>query len=284
MRQPQDAQVRAGPEQHHDQDGREAREAQEGLPPQRGLERPDHEGELHEAADPERGRAEVQPVGELREPRRACVRGRVAREREAGGEPEREQERRPEQPLAVGQPGQEDERRHERVAERHRHERVAEARLRKRREVAVEEVDERELERVLGPQQEREDPDLERADHADSEQPVEAALGRLAERPAHDQQPEAEAAREQRERQEVEPADEVLARRRARRHRRPRSPAAAAPARRRCRRPRRRARQRRRRATGPCSRRAAAVRPARRSSACPRSSRVWPETSRPFAL
>ena len=61
-------------------------------------------------------------------------------------------------------------------------------------EVAVEEVDERKLQRVLGPQQEREDPDLDRADRADADEPVEAPLGPRRQRAAHDQQAEPEPA------------------------------------------------------------------------------------------
>ena len=70
--------------------------------------------------------------------------------------------RRPEQPRAVEQPGEEQQRRDQREAEGHRDERHAEARLRReRREVAVHQVDERELERVLGAQDERGDADVD---------------------------------------------------------------------------------------------------------------------------
>ena len=144
------------------------------------------------------------------------VRGGVPGEREPRGEAEAEHEGGPQQHRLLGQPGEVEQRRHEREAERHRDERGAELRpVRERRQVAVEECSERQLERVLGPQQEGGEPDLERSDRADPRHPVEAPLGSRRKRAAHDEQPEADPADEQREREEVEPAHDVLGRRRS---------------------------------------------------------------------
>src|SRR5207249_190236 len=102
-------------------------------------------------------------------PRRARVDGRVPREREAGSEADSDQEGGPEQLAPVGEPGEEEQGGDEREPERHRDEGEPEPRpVRDRREVAVEEAFERELERVLGPEQERENPDLERRDDAEA--------------------------------------------------------------------------------------------------------------------
>src|SRR5207244_2901108 len=83
-----------------------------------------------------------------------------------------------------------------------------------RRQVAVEQAAERELERVLGPEQEGGDPDLEHADRADPGDDVEAALGGARQGAADDEEAEAHATDEEREREEVRPADDVLGPRR----------------------------------------------------------------------
>ncbi len=151
----------------------------------------------------------MHPVGERRQP--ASVVGLVAREREPGAEAEREQEGGPEQRVSARQPRKEEQRRDDREAELHHHERLAEARrLGERREVAVQERGERQLESVLGPEQESERPDPQGPDRAHPGDAVEAPLGlrrRLA--PQH-QQPEAEPAGQEREADEIEPADDVL--------------------------------------------------------------------------
>jgi hypothetical protein len=84
-----------------------------------------------------RGR-EMRPVRELRLPRRAGVGGGVARERQPRDEAEAEQERRPQEDRAVGEPGEEEEALTKREAERHRDERRPETRVGDRRQVAVE--------------------------------------------------------------------------------------------------------------------------------------------------
>ena len=83
-----------------------------------------------------------------------------------------------------------------------------------RRQVAVEQARERELQRVLGAEDERGDADLEHRDRAQELERVEALLEPLRQRPAQHEQAEAEHADEQREREEVRPADDVLAPRR----------------------------------------------------------------------
>src|SRR5205814_5652902 len=100
-------------------------------------------------------------------PGRARIDGVVTRDRQSACEEEREGERGYEQPRSLEQPRQVDERSHEGEAERHRHERLAVARAaRDRREVAVEELAERQLQHVLAAEQEGGDPDLEHADEA----------------------------------------------------------------------------------------------------------------------
>ena len=101
----------------------------------------------------------------------------MARQREPRGEQEREQERRPQQERPVGQPREEEQGGHERKAERHGDERVAEARARKRRQVAVQEPAERQLQRILGAHEERDDADVERGDDADAGEDEEPPLG-----------------------------------------------------------------------------------------------------------
>ena len=66
----------------------------------------------------------------------------------------------------VEQPGEVDDRRHEREAERHHDERLPEPRpVGDRRQVAVDVLRERQLEHVLAAQAEGQDPDLDRRDH-----------------------------------------------------------------------------------------------------------------------
>ena len=216
LRQAEDAEVHAGGDEQRDQHRRQPRVAQERLPAQLGRERPDDERELHEPAEPEARRREVHPVRELRLPRRARVGGRVPGEREPRGEHERERERDPQQHAPLEQPREVERRRDEREAERHRDERGAEARpARDRRQIAVQQSLERKLQRVLRAQEERDDADLEHRDDAEPRHLVEARLRARGQRAAHDQQPEAEAADQQHEREEVRPAHDVLGARRA---------------------------------------------------------------------
>jgi hypothetical protein len=135
----------------------------------------------------------------------------VPGQREAGREAEPEQERGPEEERPVGQPGEVEQRRDEGEAERHGDEGLAEARpADDRRQVAVEQPAERQLEGVLGPEQERRDPDLDHGDGADSGHEEEAPLGGGRKRAPENEEAEAEAAHEQGEREEVRPADDVL--------------------------------------------------------------------------
>ena len=215
VRQAEHAEIGPCGEQERDEHGGDAREAEEDDAPEHGCPRPDDRDELHEASDPERRGGEVHPVGELREPRVAGVGGRVAREGEPGGEAEPEREHRPEERAATGQPREEEQCRHQREAELHHDERPAEARpARDRRQVAVEEAPERQLERVLRAEQERDDPDLEHRDRAGSGDPVEPPLRAQGQLAGNDEQAEADAADEQREGEEVQPPHDVLRRRR----------------------------------------------------------------------
>ena len=151
-RQAGDREIGAGEHEHRHEDGRDPGEAEERAPPQRRRERPDARRQGNEAADPEDRGDEVQPVGELGQERRVRLDALMSRQRQAGGEAEPDQERRPEEPRPVEDPREQDEGRHDRVAQRHRDERDPEARLRReRREVAVEQVDERHLQRVGRP-------------------------------------------------------------------------------------------------------------------------------------
>ena len=195
VRQPHDAEIDPRREEQRDENRRELREAQERLTPQRGRDRPDRDEHRREAADPQRRRGEVHPVGDLRLPRRARVDGVVAREREAAREPECERERGHEEGRrSIRQPGEVDERGDEREPERHRDECRAEARSAgDRREVAVQELAERELQRVLRAQQERDDADLEHAGHADRAEGVQPLLdARRQHDPAQAEQTEPE--------------------------------------------------------------------------------------------
>jgi len=108
----------------------------------------------------------------------------MARQREAGGKRQAKQERRPQQNRAIGQPRKEQERGHEREAERHHDKGRAEPRSRNRRKVAVEQATEGELQRVLGSKDESGDPDVERHQRADPRHGVEALLRADGQRPA----------------------------------------------------------------------------------------------------
>ena len=205
-RQAGDREIGAGEHEHRDEDGRDPGEAEECAPPQRRRERPDARRQGDEAADPEDRGDEVQPVGEPGEERRVRLDALVPRQRQAGGEAEPDQERRPEEPRPVEDPREQDEGRHDRVAQGHRDERDPEARLRReRREVAVEQVDERHLQRVGGPHHERGDADVEHRDPAGRRDPVEPVREPLRERLAQDEEPESDRAEQQGERDEERP-------------------------------------------------------------------------------
>ena len=181
----------------------------------------------------------------------------MARDREAGDETEREHERRHEQHRPLEQPRQVDERGDEGEPERHRDERLAEARAAgDRRQVAVDELAERQLEHVGAAQAEGDDPDLQHRDDPDRRDEV---------HPLHDRRGSSSPRRHrsrkpsepitQGEREEVEPAHDVLGPRRAaravrlgRRRRRRRRRRTSTRRRRRGRRPRARA-------SAPCTRR-----------------------------
>ena len=199
-----------------DEHRREPREAQERRPAELGRARPDHGHELDEPSDPQHRRREVHPVRELGQPRVAGIRRRVSRERQARREHESERERHPQERAHVKEPREIEERRHEDEAERHHDERLAEAcPVRKRCEVAVDEAPERQLQHVLAAEQEGRDADVEHADGADARDEEEAILRARRERAAHDEQLEAESADDEREREEVQPADDVLCPRRS---------------------------------------------------------------------
>ena len=156
-------------------------------------------------------------VRELRAPGRADVDRRVSGQREARAQAEPEQERRPEQDRPFGEPREEEDRGDDRKAQRHDDERGAEAgSLRQWGQVSVHEADERKLERIARPQQEGEDPELDAGDDSQGCDQVEASLQRGRRPPADHQQAEGEPADEQREPEEVAPADDVLVPGRAR--------------------------------------------------------------------
>jgi hypothetical protein len=111
------------------------------------------------------------------------VGGGVAREREARDEAEREQERRPQEDIAVGQPREEDERGDKREAERHRDERASEA----CRAIGLRSPYSRRPKGAAAhPRAEQEggDPDVERRERADPGERVEA----VRQPPARDEQ------------------------------------------------------------------------------------------------
>ncbi len=96
-----------------------------------------------------------------------------------------------------------------------------------RRQVAVDQLVERKLERVGSPEDEPEDAELDAADDPGPDDPVEAPLEcRVRCAPPEDEQPERKPADEQREPHEVAPLGDVLELRRPTRRRTPRSAAA----------------------------------------------------------
>ena len=196
-----------------------------------GARGPDDGDELDEAADPEHRRAEVHPVGELREPRVPCVRGRVTRERQPRGEA-RARARTP----ARATPARRSATTRKRsavtsakpsvmamnaCAEASSRSRAARGRRRGTRpNGSCSTSSARSRNAAI--------PTSSTADRADARHPEEAALGPRRQRPAHDEQPEAEPADDEREREEVEPAHDVLRPSSAPARRRPRSRAAPA--------------------------------------------------------
>ena len=146
-----------------------------------GAPGPQEQRHRRERADPERRSREMEPVGDLGLPRRAGIDRVVSRHGQPAGEHDSENERRHERLDAVEQPREVDEREHEREDERHRHERVPEPRRRHRREIAVEEPPERQLQRVLGAERERDDAGVDRRERAetcrDRDPPLELARG-----------------------------------------------------------------------------------------------------------
>ena len=139
----------------------------------------------------------------------------MAGHRQPADEEHREHECRDERLDPVEQPGEEDEREHEREGKGHHDERMTEPRLRERREVAVEESPERQLQRVLRAERERGDSRLQRehrpcaCEHGDP--PLEVA--RDVESSQHDQA-QAERADREREPDEPQPTHDVLLHRR----------------------------------------------------------------------
>ena len=176
-----------------------------------GRERPDARRERDEASDPEHRGDEVEPVGEAGEEGRVRLHALVPREREPGRKPDPDQKGRPQEPRTVEDPGEEHQCRHERVPERHRDERDAETSLRRdRREVAVEEVDERDLQGVGGTHHERGDADVEHGDATDGRDPVEPVRKPRRQRLAEHEQPETDRPDDERERDEERPAGGVV--------------------------------------------------------------------------
>src|SRR5215218_6965386 len=128
----------------------------------------------------------------------------MAGKREAGGEGQADRERGHEQRRPVDEPREEEQRGHYSVRQRHRHEGSPEPRpVRNRRQVGVEEVAERQLQRVLSAQAEGEDADLDRRDDSDGGEDPQAPF----DRPRYDDapqadEPERERPEEEREREE----------------------------------------------------------------------------------
>ena len=138
----------------------------------------------------------------------------MARQREPGGEREPSRNAGHSRTARSVSHARKSKRGHEREAERHRDERVTEPRPRDRREVAVEQPAERQLQRILGAEEERDDADVERGDDADAGEDVEPPLrprasrrGRAAREAGNPSPPTT-----QRQRKEVQPAHDVLAR------------------------------------------------------------------------
>ena len=83
----------------------------------------------------------------------------------------------------------------------------------------VQQPRERELQRIFGPHDEGGDSDVDDPDRADARDDVEPPLESRRDRAWQHEQAEAEPTHQQRERREVEPADDVLAPGRSRRRR-----------------------------------------------------------------
>ncbi len=149
VRQPDEAEIDARREHEHDRHRRQLGEPAERDAAQLRRAAPGDADHRDQAADPQRRGADVHPVRELAQPRRALVDRVVPGQREAGDEQERQHKRRVEERLTVEQPREVDQCEHDGVAERHDDERVAESRRRHRRQVAVEEAAERQLQRVF---------------------------------------------------------------------------------------------------------------------------------------
>ena len=211
--------VRPGGEHERDEHRREPREAPERLAAELGRDRPDRDDERRRArrsratrrrgAPSRRARTSHDEPGSTASwPESERPEAKPSESASAGHE-----QRRP-----VGQPREVDERGDEREAERHQHERLAEARpAGDRREVAVEELPERELEHVLAAEAEREDADLEHADDADPgerEQRASRPRGGTV-RPRRQRSRKPSEPISEREREEVQPAHDVLGPRRA---------------------------------------------------------------------
>src|SRR5207249_9532248 len=90
-----------------DENGGEPGEAEEGLTPELGRERPDGHCQRDETACPQARGRQMQVVRELREPRRVWLDRGMARERKPGREPERDQKCRPEEEWPLEQPREE---------------------------------------------------------------------------------------------------------------------------------------------------------------------------------
>ncbi len=153
----------------------------------------------------------MRPVGELRFPGGAGVGCGVARQREPGGECETEDESGPQERGTVGQPGEEEKCGDECEAKRHCDERRAEARARNRREIAVEQPTERELQCILRAEHEGRDPDIQRRNDSGSGDQEEARFRSGRQLLSKHEQTKAETSDDEGEREEVEPAHEVFA-------------------------------------------------------------------------
>ena len=214
MRHADERQVGAGDEHERDEHGREPREAEERLAPERRRR-------------PARRRSPARAGRRARATRPRCAPSRRARSPSTSpGRPRRgprararrastseSDERRDEQRPPLEQPREVDERGDEGEAERHDDERLPEPRpLRDRGQVAVEVLRERQLQHVLAAQAEREDPDLDRRRSTPiSEQGVQAlrAPGRHSSSRRQTSRKPSEPISDG-EREEVEPAHDVL--------------------------------------------------------------------------
>ena len=141
----------------------------------------------------------------------------VPRERIAPDERDGEQERGPAEPGPVEHPREREDRQADAEPERRHEERDPEARLLgERREVGVEQVDARHLERVRGADHEADDPGVEREHGARRAEHVDAPLDPRVDDPREDEQPDPDDAEEERDRDEERPAGDVVAPRHAR--------------------------------------------------------------------